>query len=298
MRIALVFYLRKLTIRLPAYTGKPLILASNHPNSFLDALIIGSYSKRPVHFLARGDAFAKPIVNKLLRALKMIPVYRISEGRDQLQHNQDSFEECLDVLKSNGCLLIFSEGICKNDWNLRPLKKGTARIALMAWQQQVQRLLVVPVTLSYDTFSRLPLTVYIKAGEPIDSSQINTQDEPHFYKTFNALLTERLAANMVPERAFPSKGSLTVKQWLLFVPAVIGGVTHLPLYILCRFFAQRKTKGTVFYHSVLFAMLLVAYPVVLITTSGLVVILTNNAWYWLLLLLLPATAYSYKYLRS
>jgi 1-acyl-sn-glycerol-3-phosphate acyltransferase len=63
-------------------TKGPLLIIANHPNSFLDALIIGSYYKRRVYFLARGDAFKKPIHRFLLESLNMIPVYRLREGKD------------------------------------------------------------------------------------------------------------------------------------------------------------------------------------------------------------------------
>ncbi len=45
-------------------TRGPLLLVANHPNSFLDAIIIGATCKYPVHYLARGDAFQKkPLQN-------------------------------------------------------------------------------------------------------------------------------------------------------------------------------------------------------------------------------------------
>jgi 1-acyl-sn-glycerol-3-phosphate acyltransferase len=54
-------------------TKGPLLITANHPNSFLDAIIIGALFQQPVHFLARGDAFKKPWHRWLLEQLHMIP---------------------------------------------------------------------------------------------------------------------------------------------------------------------------------------------------------------------------------
>lgn len=56
IRAGLYFLCRKITYNdasVLKWQG-PLLLASNHPNSFLDAIILGSQFDRPVHFLARG----------------------------------------------------------------------------------------------------------------------------------------------------------------------------------------------------------------------------------------------------
>ncbi len=58
-------------------------MACNHPNSFLDAIIIGAHFKRPVHFLARGDVFKHPLSKAILIRLKVIPIYRLSEGNGE-----------------------------------------------------------------------------------------------------------------------------------------------------------------------------------------------------------------------
>ena len=42
----------------------PLLIASNHPNSFLDAIILATLFKNPVYALARGDAFAGKLITK------------------------------------------------------------------------------------------------------------------------------------------------------------------------------------------------------------------------------------------
>ena len=82
-------------------------MVANHPNSFLDAIIIAAHFKEPIHFLARGDAFRKPWHNRLLRLLHMIPIYRISEGRENLHKNEYAIERSAELLQQNKIVLIF-----------------------------------------------------------------------------------------------------------------------------------------------------------------------------------------------
>jgi 1-acyl-sn-glycerol-3-phosphate acyltransferase len=71
----------------------PLLLASNHPNSFLDAVILDILFHKPVWSLTRGDVFKNPVISKILSALKMFPVYRVTEGAENLNINYATFEK-------------------------------------------------------------------------------------------------------------------------------------------------------------------------------------------------------------
>lgn len=84
------------------------------------------------------------------------------------------------------------------------------------------------------------------------------------------------------------------RRWALAAPAFVGWLTHRWLYNLLKSVAHRKTAGTVFYHSVLFVLLLVVYPVALVGVTALVVELTHQPLFWCLLLVLPFTARCYK----
>ncbi|OYY16384.1 MAG: glycerol acyltransferase, partial [Sphingobacteriia bacterium 35-40-8] len=115
----------------------PVLICANHPNSFLDAIIVAALFKEPIHFLARGDAFNKPWHASLLKLLHMFPVYRLSEGKENLGLNETAFENSRKILRKNGIVLIFIEGICLNKNNLQPFKKGAARIAFSSWKEGI-----------------------------------------------------------------------------------------------------------------------------------------------------------------
>ncbi|MEY2646417.1 MAG: hypothetical protein RL158_393, partial [Bacteroidota bacterium] len=109
-------------------TKGPLFIIANHPNSFLDAIIIGAYYNRRVYFLARGDVFEKKVYRFFLNALNMIPVYRLREGKEFLHLNDYAIRKSIQLISEGESVLIFIEGVCVNDHKLQPFKKGTARI--------------------------------------------------------------------------------------------------------------------------------------------------------------------------
>ena len=130
LRAALWIFCAEINIKNKALLNQkgPLLIIANHPNSFLDAVIIGSNYNRRIHFLARGDVFTKRHHRFLLGLLNMIPVYRIREGKEFLHLNDYAFEKSVALLKKEEAVLIFIEGTCVNKNELQPFKKGTARI--------------------------------------------------------------------------------------------------------------------------------------------------------------------------
>lgn len=134
------------------------------------------YCRRPVWFLARGDAFRNSRAAWWLRRLHCIPVYRLSEGKENLHLNEQAFEDCLAVLRRNGIILIFSEGICENEWKLRPLKKGTARLAFRAWEDPAigAALRVLPVGITYHSFHLFNKHIFLNAGEMITRQEFSS----------------------------------------------------------------------------------------------------------------------------
>lgn len=250
----------------------PLLLAANHPNSFLDAIILDLYFEMPIYSLARGDAFYSPSVTRILTALKILPVYRTSEGVENLSDNYKTFDSCLDLFRKNGVVLMFSEGKCINEWHLRPLKKGTARLAIKAWEEGIP-LKVLPVALNYDSFDKLGKTVIIRFGKMIHKEDIPfDQPDGQRNNAFNQLLRAELEKGVFEidkqdeekrEALFETKSPVW-KKIALAVPALLGWLTHAPLYLPLRAWARKKYLRSDHYDSVMMGLLLLAYPVYLI----------------------------------
>ncbi|MDN4164925.1 1-acyl-sn-glycerol-3-phosphate acyltransferase [Cytophagales bacterium LB-30] len=177
--------------------NKPVILASNHPNSFLDAIVMGVLLRRPVHFLARGDVFNTPFKKWLLWQIKMLPIYRMEEGMENLHKNEETFAKCDKILSNNGIILIFSEGLCIIEKRLRKLRKGTARIAFTTeaesgWTRDIQ---VVPVGLNYQEATQARTRVMMAFDAPIQVKsfqEVYDQNPAIAIRQFNEQLTQQL----------------------------------------------------------------------------------------------------------
>jgi hypothetical protein len=230
-------------------TNGPLLIIANHPNSFLDALVIGSFYNRRVYFLARGDAFKKPIHRFLLESLNMIPVYRLREGKEFLHLNDYAFTKSIQLLSQGEAVLIFIEGICLNTNKLQPFKKGTARIV-----EGIQKLHIHPIIhiagISFNQFRGIGKKINLIITEYINYPTIqNAKDRV----LFNQTIFEQLNNNII----VINEPTIINKRNLFYY-------IHLPYYSLIKYWADQKTKNTVFYDSVLFAILLFTYPLYLI----------------------------------
>jgi 1-acyl-sn-glycerol-3-phosphate acyltransferase len=279
----------------------PLLLACNHPNSFLDAIILLTLFDHPVHSLARGDVFKKPFHIRLLSALRILPVYRSSEGAENLGINYQTFEDCKKIFRKKGIVLIFSEGICYNEWHLRPIKKGTARLAFSAWEENIP-LEVLPVGVNYSSFRRFGKNLFINFGELISAGDIElTAADGRKNQQFTKLLEDRLHGLVFEigkndqekqEKLLKKKSSL-FEQILLAIPASIGWVLHAWIYLPIKNFTYKRTNENDHFDSVLVSLLFFIYPLVVLLITIAVFFITGNAFSFLLFIFFPLTAWAY-----
>ncbi len=129
----------------------PVMLVANHPNSFFDAILLGAILKRPIYTLTRADVFTNKITIAILKAMKLIPIYRLKDGKGNLAKNDNTFEACIEVFNTDGIILIFGEAKCEGQYELLPLQKGGIKIAMHAWQAKglANQTTIVPVAINY-----------------------------------------------------------------------------------------------------------------------------------------------------
>lgn len=180
----------------------PLMIAASHPNSFLDAIIIAVLINRPLHFLARSDVFKAKWSNYILRKLNLIPIYRLQEGHENLNRNDQTFKECHQILEQEGAILIFVEGLSLTDMKLRPLKKGLARIALnfVSEYAKGQECYVAPIALNYDRPTEFRSKVTAAMGEVVkvsDYVDIYNQNHNQGFLALNKTLFKELKSHTV-----------------------------------------------------------------------------------------------------
>ena len=307
-QLAFLIYCRSLRVNNKKYLSAqgPLLIAANHPNSFLDAIIIATLFKRPVYSLTRGDVYSNDFYSRILSSLNMLPVYRISEGAENLEQNYETFDKCKNIFRKNGIVLIFSEGRCINEWHLRPLKKGTARLAISSWEDRIN-LKILPVGINYQSFLSFGKNITINFGDLIIENDIG---EPNGYGKaigrFNEILQEKIQPlvaeidrnnDEVIKKRFGVRQGL-LKKFLLIIPAIFGWAFHIILYSPIQQYAYKKASHNDHYDSMLVALLFGVYPIYLIVVAVVVSLLTSLYWGLGVFVLLPFCAWSYVQLKQ
>lgn len=164
-------------------TKHPLIIISNHPNTLMDAWVVGMICNQPIYYMAKATLFDSSWKLKLFRSLNMIPINRKGEGVTKGVDNDFSLEECYQILEEGKTLLIFPEGTSYKERVLRKLKTGTARIALEAERRNKGKLglkvIAVGLNYSHPEKFRSRILVNVDAPESI-SPYLNEFNEDEF----------------------------------------------------------------------------------------------------------------------
>jgi 1-acyl-sn-glycerol-3-phosphate acyltransferase len=155
------------------------ILVCNHV-SFVDAIILGIVSPRPMVFIMDHRIFKTPGMAWFFKACKAIP---IAPQKDDPVMYDKAFERARAVLDAGDLLCLFPEGAITRDGTLQPFKAGILKIL------ETHPVPVIPAALHNlwgSSFSRIdgvamakPLRrglfnrVGLVVGETIDPSQVS-----------------------------------------------------------------------------------------------------------------------------
>lgn len=169
------------------------ILAPNHQNAFVDALMILQINKlRPTVFLARADIFGSALADKVLHFLKIMPVYRARDGKNSLAQNDLIFKKSMEVVLHSTPFCMMAEGTHNDRRQLLPLKKGMFRIAFAAQQKLGNKpLYIVPVGIDYESYDTSGNSSIINIGQPIAM-----KDYIESYQDNNALAINKIKEDL------------------------------------------------------------------------------------------------------
>ncbi len=162
---------------------KPVIFAPTHRNALIDALIlVRANMKKQVVFLGRADIFKSRLIVSILTYLRIMPVYRLRDGKENLQKNQEIFQICSQILQQNIPLCLFPEAKHNPHQNLLPLQKAIPRIALPTEAVSGFSLdtHIIPVSFYYTNKDSFLSDLYITYGKPVkvaDYKELYMQDE-------------------------------------------------------------------------------------------------------------------------
>lgn len=168
----------------------PLIIVANHPNTFMDPILVASITDQRIGFVGNAGVFSNKIVAAVLRYFHVIPIYRKKDVQPGEQpDNNEAFSKCHQYLNGGNMLLIFPEGTSYYELKLREIKTGTARIALSyeAMRNFEGNLKILPVALDYSDSIQFRSIVSVTISEPISVQaykELYAHDE---FESVNAL---------------------------------------------------------------------------------------------------------------
>lgn len=206
MKAGLHCYYRKIEIvgleNVPR--DKPVLFLPNHQNALIDVLLLVTDCNRKPYFLTRSDIFGIPFLNAIFDFFRMIPIYRIRDGREALSKNDAIFEKCSDILGRGEALSVFPEANHNLKRTVRPLSKGFTRILERTMKKYPDLdIQLVPVGLNYKDAKGFPDEVSLHYGKPISYKSIYKKND-NSVSTFTILklVTEslqKLTTHIPPE---------------------------------------------------------------------------------------------------
>jgi 1-acyl-sn-glycerol-3-phosphate acyltransferase len=273
--------------------NKAVIIVGNHQNALIDPILLATHTSLKPFFLTRASVFKKQIVAKMLRFIRMIPVYRVRDGIANMEKNKETFDQCVQVLTDSGSLIIFGEGNHHHHRNLRPIRKGFARIAYQALEEKPDLdLVILPVGINYANPHRSGSIVSLRFGPTLDPKSFYPQHDALVKALQKSLLP--LVSNISDDGYDEKLNQLISQKTDLTDPDAVNTalkkeiipnhpdyyppyftnkvmkIFHLPIYLLWLNMAPR-IKDPAFIATWKFIFGLVGVPI----------------WYFLLLFILP-----------
>lgn len=276
--------------------NKPVLMLANHQNALLDALLIAISGKRKPYFLTRADVFKNRPITAFLTLLRMVPIYRIRDGRDVLGRNSLTFDRCAGLLERNEAILIFPEGNHSLERRIRPLSKGFTRILARTLELHPQLdIRLVPVGINYMNAAAFPDKAALFFGKDIPIQEVHTAKTRHAYlrsmkervanelkkltthiddaESYESILKnlDRLGANYLE----PQK----VNQWIKKMPSTkLNGISqggkgisllkagffnilNFPLLLIWRAIVKKTVPEPEFMSTYRFLYALMAFPI-------------------------------------
>ena len=151
--------------------GTPTVIVSNHQNCLNDPLCVClQLTDRRMNFLARANVFNNPIFNKALRAMGLLPAYRMGyEGLAHVRKNSETFEDAGKALMDGETVMLYPEGGHQDKRWLGSFKLGYLRIAFAAAEKMdfKEDVMILPSCNHYSNYFHARTEMLIRFGKPI-----------------------------------------------------------------------------------------------------------------------------------
>jgi 1-acyl-sn-glycerol-3-phosphate acyltransferase len=163
--------------------NKPVIFAGNHPNALNDDLSIVFSVPHQVVWLGRAGLFESRFSLPFLKFIRVIPVYRIRDGKEALAQNDLTFGIAANVLMHNKAIGLYPEGGNSLNRKMIQHKKAIPRIVFLAAEKtnfsiDIQ---IVPVGLFFDQQHNYGRKLLVQFGKPLEAKSYydHYKQNPH-----------------------------------------------------------------------------------------------------------------------
>lgn len=175
------------------------IIAPNHCNTLMDALVVLRAFDGPTVFGARADLFNRPFIAKLMYFVRILPMVRQRDGLRNVLKNNETQEIIVEILENKVRFCMYPEGRHRPAHSLQTLGKGTFRAALAANAKFGDKMpvYIVPAGIEYGDYFRYRSTSLLTFGEPINVTEfvkgLNVENEVQMIEPLRKELAGRMS---------------------------------------------------------------------------------------------------------
>lgn len=198
-------------------TDGAVIIAPNHCNTLLDALVVLRAFKDESVFGARADMFNKPLIAKAMHFFRILPMVRQRDGLRNVLKNYETMDTIIEILEHDVRFCMYPEGRHRPAHSLLPLGKGVFRAALAANTKfgDKKPIYIVPTGIEYGDYFRFRSTCLVTFGKPINVTEfIKTLDVETEVQMMEPLKKE-LQKRMSELITYIPDGEDYAKKWAL-----------------------------------------------------------------------------------
>ncbi|MBQ3608089.1 MAG: 1-acyl-sn-glycerol-3-phosphate acyltransferase [Bacteroidales bacterium] len=198
-------------------TDGPVLLAANHCNTLMDALVVLRSYKGSTVFGARADMFNNKLIARIMFFLRILPMVRQRDGLRNVLKNVETQDIIVETLENDVRFCMFPEGRHRPEKSLLPLGKGIFRAALAANAKfgESKPIYIVPVGIEYGDFFRYRSTSLITYGKPLNVTEfiktLNVENEAQMMEP----LRKELAGRMSELFTYIPDGERLKEKWTL-----------------------------------------------------------------------------------
>ncbi len=193
------------------------IIAPNHCNTLMDALVILRAFKDETVFGARADIFKKAFIAKIMYFLRILPMVRQRDGLRNVLKNIETQEIIVETLENKVRFCVFPEGKHRPAHSLQPLGKGVFRAALAANAKFGDKfpVYIVPAGLEYGDYFRYRSTSLLNFGEAVNVTEFVRNHPDENEAQLIDLLRKELTARMTELITYLKDDELLESKWAL-----------------------------------------------------------------------------------